>query len=372
MNDRTAVATRQPSNFEITLEEYAPSFAAVLPPHIPLERFKRVVITAVNQSPDLVAADRRSFFTACQKAAQDGLLPDGREAALVVYRTKVKRNGREEIINAVQYMPMVAGVRKRMRNTGEILSCDGQAVFKNDDFDYSLGDTPYIKHKPTLDEPGPLRAAYCIIKLTNGEIIRDVLTVAKIERARAQSRAKDGPAWTKFYDEMAIKTAIKHASKAAPMSSELDRLMRDMPDDEGSDALPPPRPKLADFSAGRAAEPASEMEPEDDSFTGDIANEVASEMSAYDQQTGEINESAAAEQRRFVIVKTKGNATHETIDEWHDAHIELIRRTLDAALLKQGRDRNAAEMARISDEYPEYREHVNAVGNAFEKRIKDL
>jgi recombination protein RecT len=212
------------TNFEISLNEYAPQLEAVLPPDVPLARFKRVVITAVNQNPDLYTADRRTLFTACQKAALDGLLPDGREAALVVFRTKITRDGREEQINAVQYLPMVHGICKRMRNTGEILAIDAHPVFKNDDFDYELGDNPFIKHKPNIDKPGELRGAYCIIKLTNGEIIRDVMSVARIEKARAQSRAPNSLMWTKFYDEAAVKTVIRHASKSAPVSSEREKL----------------------------------------------------------------------------------------------------------------------------------------------------
>ena len=37
-------------------------------------------------------------------------LPNGKEAALVVYNTKVKRNGTDVWIKAVQYMPMIAGI----------------------------------------------------------------------------------------------------------------------------------------------------------------------------------------------------------------------------------------------------------------------
>jgi recombination protein RecT len=33
---------------------------SALPAHIPLDRFMRVVLTAVNESPDLLIADRRS------------------------------------------------------------------------------------------------------------------------------------------------------------------------------------------------------------------------------------------------------------------------------------------------------------------------
>src|SRR5690349_12093399 len=72
----------------VGLEKMTPNLALALPKHIPVERFKRVILTALNLNPDLVGADRRSLFNAAQKAAQDGLVPDGREGALVIFNDR--------------------------------------------------------------------------------------------------------------------------------------------------------------------------------------------------------------------------------------------------------------------------------------------
>ena len=83
------VAVRKPpTEVEIQLQEYSPQIATALPKHITVERFNRVVLTALNQQPDLVKADRRSLFSACVEAAKDGLYPDGKQAALVLFNTK--------------------------------------------------------------------------------------------------------------------------------------------------------------------------------------------------------------------------------------------------------------------------------------------
>jgi len=89
-----------------TLVKMQPEFAAALPPQIPVEKFIRTTLTAVQMNPDLLQADRRSLLGACMKAAQDGLLLDGREAAPVIFNTK---DGKK-----VQYMPMVGGILKKM------------------------------------------------------------------------------------------------------------------------------------------------------------------------------------------------------------------------------------------------------------------
>lgn len=218
--------------FEIQLDEQAQNFRALLPNHIPVEKFKRVVVVAVSQNPDLFHADRRSFFNAAQKCAVDGLLPDGRQAALVVYNTKTKvrlpdGTSEERWVPAVQYMPMIAGVRQRMRNSGEVLSAEAHVVYRNDKFFQKFGDDPAIVHEPPPfgTERGDPVGAYAIIKLKNGEVLREVMDKQQIERVRAISKSKDGPAWKGWWDEMARKTVMRRCAKAAPNSADVDTLL---------------------------------------------------------------------------------------------------------------------------------------------------
>ena len=76
------------SEVRLQLDTMVGQFAAVLPKHIPVERFGRVVLTAVQTNPELLNVERRSLWNACMEAAQDGLMPDGRLGVLVVYRDK--------------------------------------------------------------------------------------------------------------------------------------------------------------------------------------------------------------------------------------------------------------------------------------------
>src|SRR6266550_2572685 len=174
----------QDMRFDDALEVWSPNLATALPDHIPLDRFRRVVITAVNQNSKLARADRRSLFNACAKCAHDGLYPDGREAALVPYSTKVKRDGIDYWVDMVQYLPMIAGIRKRMRNTGEVLAATAEVVYRNDHFRYVKGEDPHIEHEPcALDqEKGEMIGAYAIIKLANGEVLRETMYAKDIDR----------------------------------------------------------------------------------------------------------------------------------------------------------------------------------------------
>jgi len=248
------------------LEEMGEKFRAALPAHIPVERFKRVVMTAIQNSPDLLRADRYTLWNSAMRAAQDGLLPDGREGAMVIFRNKVKgiKNGKEveEWVDCVQWMPMIAGLRKKVRNSGEIADWTAQVVYQRDKFSYRLGDDAMIIHEPYMgnEDPGEIVAAYSIAVLKSGEKSREVMTRREIEKVRAVSKSKDGPAWTRWFSEMARKTVARRHSKVLPMSTDLDDLIRrddELYDFDGArhDEPPPQRPQIKDFMDAPRPEP---------------------------------------------------------------------------------------------------------------------
>jgi recombination protein RecT len=224
----TQVAEKAPNPVAVLrdqLQSMEGQFKAALPAHIPVERFMRVVMTAIQNNPGLLECERRSLWNSAIRAAQDGLLPDGREGAIVKYA------------NIAQWMPMIAGLRKKVRNSGEIATWDAHVVHANDKFQFRLGDDPVILHEPTLDEPGTVVAAYSIATLKSGEKTREVMSVAAIEKIRSRSKAKNNGPWVTDYEEMCRKTVARRHSKVLPMSTDLDDLIRrddDLYDFEGS------------------------------------------------------------------------------------------------------------------------------------------
>ena len=204
--------------FRGTLERMQPDLQAALPPQIPALKFIRTTLTAVQMNPELLGADRKSLLGSCMKAAQDGLLADGREAALVIFRTK---DGPK-----VQYMPMVGGILKKIRNSGELASISAQVAYDKDHFDYELGDDERIIHKPFLGEDrGRQIAVYAIAKTKDGAIYREVMSVSDVEKVRSASKTgKFGP-WVDWWDEMAKKTVIRRLAKRLPSSADVDQIM---------------------------------------------------------------------------------------------------------------------------------------------------
>lgn len=192
------------------LEKMTPQFAAALPPHVDVKRFMRVTMTALQQNPDLLNADRSSLYGACMRAAQDGLIPDGREAALVIFSGKA------------QYMPMVEGLIKKVRNSGEVANISVQVVKEGDFFDYELGDNEKIMHKPALSSRGKTIGAYSIVTMLNGEKSREWMSKDDIDAVRKRSRSSAKGPWVTDEDEMCRKTVFRRHYKRLPKSTDLD------------------------------------------------------------------------------------------------------------------------------------------------------
>lgn len=344
MNDMTTKTENPLVMLNDQLEKRSAQFQAALPAHIPVERFKRVILTAIQQNPKLATADRPTLFTSAMKAAQDGLLPDGREGALVIFNTKMKINGVDRWVDAVQWIPMVAGLRKKVRNSGEIATWDVKAVFEKDEFLYEEGIDAILKHKPFLDgDAGELKAVYSVCKMKSGEVSIDVMSKWQVDRIRNMSKSKDRGPWVDHYVEMAKKTVARRHSKVLPMNTDLDDLIRrddglyDM--ESASDkAVPTRRPQLSDFSELETSSPTDtkpgaepvEQDKTDvvDAETGEVTTEDLVEPSAADAyKLGAETRQANKPRRVPDEIKSAGETFENSwLGGWDDADEEIQKK----------------------------------------------
>lgn len=212
--------------FEGQLVERRGEYAPALPAHITPERFQRVAVTAINLNPDLLKANRLSLLNACAKAASDGLLPDGRDGAFVIFNAKEKRDGQDHWIQKVQWMPMVAGIIKKARQSGEISALGARIVYAKEieegRFTHKVVDgVPKVDHDPILwGERGAKVLVYSFVRFKDGAVDFEFLHADDIAKIRAVSKAKFGP-WFDWEEEMWKKTAIRRHAKRLPVSSEL-------------------------------------------------------------------------------------------------------------------------------------------------------
>jgi recombination protein RecT len=199
---------------QVRSDQFLDQVKAALPGNVSPERFVRVAVTAINQNPDLVAVDKATLFSSIIRCAQDGLLPDGREAALVVFNDKKAAGGKRS-----SYLPMIGGYRKIAAKHG--LSLEAFLVHENDEFDYELGYEPVLRHKPPRlgSDRGEVLGAYAVARHVDGRKWLDVMSRDEIEKVRAVSRAATseyGP-WVNHWGEMARKTVARRLFKQLPL-----------------------------------------------------------------------------------------------------------------------------------------------------------
>lgn len=193
-----------------------PEVKVSLPTNITPEKFMRIAMTAIENNPDLLQCNRASLYIAIKRCAQDGLIPDGREAALVKFGDKVT------------YMPMVGGILKKVRNSGELSMITAQIVYEADDFKFWVDETgEHIKHEPNMFvSRGKIYGAYAMARTKDGAAYIEVMTEEEIMKVKDVSRSKDKGPWSgPFSNEMRKKTVIRRLSKRLPMSTDLEQVI---------------------------------------------------------------------------------------------------------------------------------------------------
>lgn len=270
-------------DFQVEIKNRADELASQLPSTITRERFINASIAAVKQTPDILKATPRSLFAAITKAAQDGLVPDGREGVITVYK------------GTAQWNPMAYGLRKRAREIDGIL-VDAQVIHANDQFDWSGGDEPHITHKIKLGDRGEMIGAYAIFKnAQEGILHREVMDAEQINATRNQSFAKDSLMWTKFVTEGWRKTVVRRGFKSVPCSAPLERLVTR--DDENFDFSRDVTPKKIEFpDIPDAFEPGGSTPPED--LNGDDSSVTADPITFLADLEGQL---AAADSNDLVM-----------------------------------------------------------------------
>lgn len=228
--------------FDSQIAERAGELAKALPSHISVDKFQRTLITAVQSDPALLRADRKSLVLACMKAAQDGLLPDKREAALVLFKENTKQGDQWVSREVVQYMPMVYGLRKKILQSGEVADIAAGVVYRRElesgAFVYEEGSARTLRHKPmmtlTAEEAADseIIAAYSMATMKDGTTSFEVMRRFEIDKVRetsqtgatrdrrGQPRESKGP-WRDWFAEMAKKTVMRRHAKVLPMSGDL-------------------------------------------------------------------------------------------------------------------------------------------------------
>jgi recombination protein RecT len=184
----------------------------LLPTGVDYDRFTRTTMVAINTNPDLLSADRQSLYNAISKCAADGLVPDGRQAALVLYSEK-RGNG---FIKAVRHMPMVEGITFLMAKAG--WSVFAISVYENDKIEvYSDENGQHLKHWPEPFSPrGAFKGVAAVARKGDMTLV-ETLNLDEIDRIRASSKSGEKGPWSVWFDRMAQKSVLHRIKKRVPI-----------------------------------------------------------------------------------------------------------------------------------------------------------
>lgn len=119
----------------LLLDQKKELLGAGIPGHMLVEREIRSAVIALANSKDLQASTPASFYTAVSVAINSGIGLGRGMGYLVAYKGNC------------QYVPGWRGLTDLVTRSGRASVWTG-VVHKGDDFDYALGDSPFLKHKP--------------------------------------------------------------------------------------------------------------------------------------------------------------------------------------------------------------------------------
>ena len=175
------------------------------------EAYSRVVLNTMVQTPSIIDCDTESLTQALLDAMNAGLVPDGKEAAIVPFKRRAT------------LIIMIEGRLKLAQQATQGLVVRSMAVYAADEWDYAEGIHAHLDHvpSPTANQsPEHLIYVYATARMPGAiDPQYDVMSRATVDRYRAFSARADKPPWTTHFEEMAKNAVLKRLLKRLPKSS---------------------------------------------------------------------------------------------------------------------------------------------------------
>lgn len=256
--------------FDTLLTGFLPQLQLALPSHLKPTRMKRLAMTAFSSTPHLSECSPRSVLASLITAAQLGLEPGVNGQGWLIPYFNTKARGYE-----CQFVPGWKGLLDLVSRSGRAGAWTG-CVYRGDQFDYALGDRPFVMHKPgdALGDLAEITHVYGVGRVNGAEWpVVEVWPIAKVWKHRDRYNRQGERHYGFREPEMyARKVPLLQVLKYLPSSIEIaaaialaDRQDQGLTgqldtsgmvifDTDGSDGVVPPPPPPAD--AAPAATPA--------------------------------------------------------------------------------------------------------------------
>lgn len=200
--------------FNTTLEKFKPQLALALPKHLNADRMARLALTAFSQSSTLQNCDPKTIVASIMIAGQMGLeIGVSGQGYLVPYKGRCT------------FVPGWQGIVDIVNRSGRATVWTG-AAFQGDEFEYALGDSPFVRHQPSgEDDPKKITHVYAIGRV-NGQQW-PVIEVWPIERVRRHFNKNNKVGASHYanahWEMYARKIPLLQVCKYMPKSIELNR-----------------------------------------------------------------------------------------------------------------------------------------------------
>lgn len=209
-NNVPALATA--SQFKGFLDKLKPQLALALPKHLTADRMTRLAMSVFSTNPALAECKPHTIAASIMTAAQLGLEPNvNGQGYLIPYK------------GTCTFVPGWKGLVDLANRSGRCTVWTG-AVFAGDDFDYGLGDNPFIRHKPgDEDDPSQLMFVYAVGRIRGQDIpVIEVWSMRKIWKHRDRYNKVGAKHYSFQQPEMyARKIPLLQVLKYMPQSIEL-------------------------------------------------------------------------------------------------------------------------------------------------------
>lgn len=221
-----ATNNRQMDASRPTMQQYIKQMEGeikkALPSVITPERFTRIVLSALSTNPKLAETTPQSFLGAMMTAAQLGLEPNTPlgQAYLIPFWNSKNR------CSECQFQLGYKGLIDLAYRSGDVSVIQAQVVYEHDDFSYSFGLNPELKHVPAKSDRGDPIAVYAMFRTKDDGYGFEVMSMDDIRtHAKKFSKAYGSGPWQTNFEEMAKKTVLKRVLKYAPLKSDFVRGM---------------------------------------------------------------------------------------------------------------------------------------------------
>ena len=211
-----------PTTMQQYIKKMEGAIKKALPSVITPERFTRITLTALSANPKLQETTPQSFLGAMMQAAQLGLEPNTPlgQAYLIPYKNRG--------VMECQFQVGYKGLIDLAYRSGEVNIVQAHVVYENDDFEYSLGLMPDIKHTPSRKDRGEPIYVYAMFRTKSGGFGFEVMGIEDVRhhaQKYSQAYGSSFSPWKNHFEEMAKKTVLKKALKYAPLKTDFVRAL---------------------------------------------------------------------------------------------------------------------------------------------------